>query len=338
MITVAGEALIDLIVDSDGRLDPRLGGGPFNVARAVARLGQPAAFLGRLSQDRFGRLQRADLDRHGVLVPLEAAAGAPTTLAVVDVDAAGVPGYRFYLTGTAAAAIEPGQAILPPAAKALHVGTLGLVMEPIATSMEELVTALPAGITVMLDPNCRPGVIASRPAYLDRLGRFVRRADLVKMSTEDLAYLYPAADAADAAADLLGQGPACVVITDGAAPVRAFTAGQEIRVEVPPVEVVDTVGAGDAFGGAFLTWWMGNGLGRADMGEPGAVRRATQAAVYASVVTCTRRGAEPPWAYELGRPRRLGLAAAGHQPGRQPGRPRLTTGPPLVTGGAGCRG
>ena len=308
MITVAGEALIDLIVDSDGRLDPRLGGGPFNVARAVARLGQPAAFLGRLSQDRFGRLQREDLDRNGVLVPLESAA-EPTTLAVVDVDPAGVPGYRFYLTGTAAAAIEPGHAIVPPATTALHVGTLGLVMEPIATSLEQLVTALPAGITVMLDPNCRPGVIASRSAYLDRLGRIVRRADLVKMSAEDLAYLYPGQDAADAAADLLGQGPACVVVTDGAAPVRAFTlhqetgghetASQEIRVEVPPVEVVDTVGAGDAFGGAFLTWWVGNGLGRADMGEPSAVRSATQAAVYASVVTCTRRGAEPPWAYEL---------------------------------------
>jgi len=298
MITVAGEALIDLIVDADGRLDPRLGGGPFNVARAVARLGQPAAFLGRLSQDRFGRLQRADLDRHGVLLPLEPA-DAPTTLAVVDVDPAGVPGYRFYLTGTAAAAIEPGQAIVPPATTALHVGTLGLVMEPIAASMELLVTALPAGITVMLDPNCRPGVIASRPAYLDRLSRIVRRADLVKMSTEDLAYLYPGQDAADAAADLLGQGPACVVITDGAAPVRAFTGTREIRVEVPPVEVVDTVGAGDAFGGAFLTWWVGNELGRADMAEPSAVRSATQAAVYASAVTCTRRGAEPPWAHEL---------------------------------------
>jgi fructokinase len=299
MITVAGEALIDMIVDSAGHVDPHLGGGPFNVARAVARLGQPAAFLGGLSGDRFGRQLRADLDRHGVLIAIETPADEPTTLAMVELDPAGVPAYRFYLTATSAAAVEPGQASLPPGTTALHIGSLGLVAEPVGTSLEQLAAALPPGITVMLDPNCRPGAIASRQAYLDRLGRILPRVDMVKTSTEDLAYLYPGRDIGDAAADLLGRGPGCVVVTDGAAPVRAFTAGQETRAEVPPAEVVDTVGAGDAFGGAFLTWWTGNGLGQADFRDPVAVRRATQAAVYASVITCTRRGAEPPWADEL---------------------------------------
>jgi fructokinase len=321
MITVAGEALIDLIVDPAGHVDPRYGGGPFNVARAIARLGQPAAFLGRFSGDRFGRLMQADLDRHGVCVVVEAAAEPPTTLAVVDVDPAGVPGYRFYLTGTSAAAIEPGQAHLPPGTTALHVGSLGLVMEPIGTSLEQLVASLPDGITVMLDPNCRPGAIASRQAYLDRLGQIARRVDMIKTSTEDLAYLFPGLDAGPAAAELLSWGPPCVVVTDGAAPVRAFTAGQQIRAEVPPAPVVDTVGAGDAFGGAFLTWWIGNGLGRADFGDPAAVRSATQAAILASVVTCTRRGAEPPWADEL----------SGHD-----GWHWLRPGPNPA--GAGCRG
>ena len=299
MITVAGEALIDLIADSTGRLDPRPGGGPFNVARAVARLGQPSAFLGRLSGDRFGRMLRADLDRHGVLVAADSPADVPTTLAVVDVDPAGVPGYRFYLAGTSAAALEPGQAIAPPGTTALHVGSLGLVMEPVGTSLEQLVARLPAGITVMLDPNCRPGAIASRRAYLDRLGRILRRVDMVKTSTEDLAFLFPGQDVADAAAELLGRGPACVVVTDGAASVRAFAAGQVIRADVPPAVIVDTVGAGDAFGGAFLAWWAGRGLGRADLADPASVRGATAAAIEASVVTCTRRGAEPPWAHEL---------------------------------------
>jgi fructokinase len=299
MITVAGEALIDLIVDPAGRVDPRLGGGPFNVTRAVARLGLPTAFLGRLSGDRFGQLMRADLDRHGVLVAIDAPAGAPTTLALVDVDPAGVPGYHFYLAGTSAAAVGPGEAVLPAGTTALHVGSLGLVMEPVGTSMEQLVAELPGDVTVMLDPNCRPGAIASRPAYLDRLGRLLRRVDVVKTSTEDLAYLFPGQDAAAAAAELLGPGPACVVVTDGAAPVRAFAGGGEIRADVPAAPVVDTVGAGDAFGGAFLTWWTGNGLGRADLRDPDSVRGAAQAAIYASVVTCTRRGAEPPWAYEL---------------------------------------
>jgi fructokinase len=299
MITVAGEALIDLIVDPAGHVDPRLGGGPFNVTRAVARLGLPVAFLGRLSGDRFGQLMRADLDRHGVLVAVEAAADAPTTLALVDVDPAGVPGYHFYLSGTSAAAIGPGEAILPEGTTALHVGSLGLVMEPVGTSTEQLVAALPGGVTVMLDPNCRPGAITARQAYLDRLNRILRRVDMLKTSTEDLAYLFPGQDAGQAAAELLGRGPACVVVTDGAAAVRAFTAGPVIRVDVPAAPVVDTVGAGDAFGGAFLAWWTGNGLGRADLTDLDAVRGAIQAAIYASVVTCTRRGAEPPWAYEL---------------------------------------
>jgi fructokinase len=317
MITVAGEALIDLIVDPAGHVDPRLGGGPFNVTRAVARLGHPAAFLGRLSSDRFGQLMRADLDRHGVLIAIAAPTDAPTTLALVDVDPAGVPGYHFYLAGTSAAAVGPGEAALPADTTALHVGSLGLVMEPVGTSVEHLVATLPDGVTVMLDPNCRPGAITSPQAYLDRLDRILRRVDVVKTSTEDLAYLFPGRDAAAAAAELGGKGPACVLVTDGAAPVRAFAGGEEIRADVPAAPVVDTVGAGDAFGGAFLTWWTGNGLGRADLRHPQPVRSATQAAIHASVVTTTRRGAEPPWAYEL----------AGHDGWRW-----------LPPSAAGCRG
>jgi fructokinase len=299
MITVAGEALIDLIADPTGHLDPRPGGGPFNVARAIARLGQPTAFLGRLSSDGFGRLLRDDLDRHGVLRAVKPATDAPTTLAVVDVDPAGVPGYRFYLAGTSAAALEPDQARLPPGSTVLHIGGLGLVMEPIATVLEQLVATLPAEVMVMLDPNCRPGAIGSRQAYTIRLGRILRRTDVVKASTEDLAYLSGGQDPADTARDLLGQGPASVLVTDGGAPVRAFAAGWEICAGVPPAQIADTVGAGDAFGGAFLAWWAGHRLGRAGLRDPEAVRGAVLAAVDAAVVTCTRRGAQPPWAHEL---------------------------------------
>ena len=166
---------------------------------------------------------RADLERNGVRIAVEAPSDEPTTLALVDVDQAGVPAYHFYLAGTSAAAIGPAAAVLPPGAAALHVGTLGLVMEPVGTSIEHLVAAAPEDVTVMLDPNCRPGAIPSRQAYLDRIGRILRRADVVKVSTEDLAYLFPGQDA-DAAAELLRPGPACVLLTDGAEPVRAFTA------------------------------------------------------------------------------------------------------------------
>ncbi len=302
MITVAGEALIDLIADPAGdldRLDPRPGGGPFNVARTIARLGQPVAFLGSLSRDRFGRLLTADLDRHRVLRVVQSATDAPTTLAVVDVDPAGIPGYRFYLAGTSAAALEPDQARLPAGSAVLHIGGLGLAMEPIATTLEGLLAALPEDTMVMLDPNCRPGAIASRQAYTARLGRVLSRTDVLKISTEDLAYLCEGQDPADAARTLLTEGPACVLVTDGAAPARVLAGGAETRVEVPPVEVVDTVGAGDAFGGAFLAWWAGHGLGKAELSEPDAVRAAALAAVEVAALTVTRRGAQPPWASEL---------------------------------------
>jgi len=302
MITVTGEALIDLVIDGDGSPRPRPGGGPFNTARTIGRLGLAPAFLGRLSRDGFGDQLRARLDQDGVTLAVPQLSDAPTTLAVVDVDAAGAPRYRFYLAGTSSAALEYPllTAALPDGMTALHAGTLALVMEPIATSIERLITTdLPPGALVMIDPNCRPAAIADRPAYQARLARILRRADVVKASVEDLAYLYPGATARAAAAALLGQGPRLVLVTDGPRPAWAFLPGQEMSVAVPVVPVVDTIGAGDAFGGAFLAWWSGNGLTKSDLQRAGPVHGALQAATEVASVTCTRAGAEPPWLEEL---------------------------------------
>jgi sugar/nucleoside kinase (ribokinase family) len=158
MITVAGEALIDLVVDRDGRVRARPGGGPFNTARTIGRLGRAPAFLGRLSQDSFGHLLRASLDQDSVTLAVPQLADAPTTLAVVDVDAAGAPRYRFYLAGTSSCALEYPllSAALPDGVTALHSGSLALVMEPIATSIERLIASdVPPDTLVMIDPNCR---------------------------------------------------------------------------------------------------------------------------------------------------------------------------------------
>jgi fructokinase len=300
MIAVAGEALMDLIVDPLGHIDARPGGGPFNVARTIARLGQPSAFIGRLSSDRFGQILRAELDRDRVQITIAEPVNAPTTLAVVDVDPAGVARYHFYVAGTSAAALDPWQAAaLPAATTALHIGSLGLAVEPIATSLERLVAGLPRLIMVMLDTNCRPDVVSSWQAYLDRFGRILPRVDVIKASTEDLGYLFPASSVEEAASRLLAAGPASAVVTSGPGLVRAFSAGKEIRAEARDVEVADTVGAGDVLGGAFLAWWVGNGLAAADLHRPAAVHSAIQAATDAAAVSCTRRGAEPPWPHEL---------------------------------------
>jgi fructokinase len=315
VIVVAGEVLVDLVVTADGRVDARLGGGPYNTARTLARLGAPTTFFGGLADDRFGRLLRGALDAEGVVIGVPAPSAAPTTLALVDLDEAGVASYAFYLAGTAAADLDyPALAAAFDAilVKAVHVGALGLVMEPIGSAVERLLLAdVPPDALVMLDPNCRPGAIADRAAYLGRIGRITARADVVKASVEDLAYLYPGSPPAEAAESLLAAGSALVLVTDGPHPARAFLPGAVLTVEVPGVDVVDTIGAGDAFGGGFLAWWSANGLTRADLKRPVLVRAAVQVAAAAAAATCGRPGADPPT--------RADLQAAHAWPTRQAG-------------------
>jgi fructokinase len=302
MIVVAGESLIDLIVGADGRVEAIPGGGPDHVARTLGRLGRPVAFLGRLSTDRFGTILRAGLATDGVDLDLAPATDAPTLLAVAELDAAGAATYHFYVDGTAAPGLSAADVRdgLPAAATALHVGTLGLVFEPMAASIEGLVAAAREDVLVMVDPNCRPTAIRDPAAYRARLGRILGRVDVVKASVDDLAWLDPALEPLDAARRLLDRGPAAVLMTDGARPVRLVTARGTTELVVPDVRVVDTVGAGDAFGAGFLAAWTGAGLGRGNLADDAALAEATRFAIEVGTRTTTRAGAEPPTLAELG--------------------------------------
>ncbi len=200
LIAVAGEALIDLVTGSDGAAQAHPGGGPYNTARTLARLGLPVTFLGGLGGDRFGRLLRGQLADEGVTLGLPEPSRLPTTLAVVGVDSEGVADYSFYLDGTAAADVTAAAlrdaleaiAAQPGGLSAFHVGTLGLLMEPVGTAVERLVLeGVPGGALLLLDPNCRPGAAPDEQAYRARIAAIGGRADVIKASTEDLAYLYP---------------------------------------------------------------------------------------------------------------------------------------------------
>jgi fructokinase len=301
MIAVAGEALIDIVIDHDGVIRARPGGGPFNTARTISRLGQPCAFLGPLSDDSFGRDLAARLSDDGVTLALPDPVRAPSTLAIVNVDAGGSPQYRFYLASTSASALDyaAASAALPGDLAALHAGTLALVMEPIAATIEQLISEASKDTLVMVDPNCRPGAIADEDGYRARLARILRRTDVVKVSTEDLAYLRPDVAPPTAAASLLDQGPTLVLLTDGPRAAYAFTQKLEISVDVPTVPVVDTIGAGDAFGGAFLAWWIGEGRTRSHLANADDISGALRMATRVAALNCTRAGADPPWATEL---------------------------------------
>lgn len=295
MILVVGENLIDLVVTAGGPIRAEPGGGPFNTARAIARLGLPCSFLGRLSDDRFGDLLAGRLRDDGVGVAVPRRLPVPATLALAEVED-GQASYRFYLEGTAAFALESGDVrlALELRPEAVHVGSLGLVVEPMASAIVELVEALPAGTLVMVDPNCRPAAIRDLRSYRGRLDRLLARADVVKASVDDLAFLEPG-DAADVVARrLLDAGPTAVLLTHGAAPARAFARTGEVEVDVPVAQVVDTIGAGDVFGGSFLAWWSRHGLARREAADLHVLREGLAIAARAAAFTCEHRGAEPP--------------------------------------------
>jgi fructokinase len=286
VIAVIGEALIDLVVDGDSAT-ARVGGAGFNTATAIGRLGVAPVFLDGLSSDGFGRMLRTALERDGVLLGLPDPVSAPTTLAIADIDPSGDAHYSFYLEGTSAAAVGSDMlaTALPEDVAAVHAGALALVMEPIGSAIERLLCdGIPPGTLVMVDPNCRPPAITDRDAYLARLTRILRRADVVKASTEDLGYLFPGISAETAAHELLGKGPALVLVTDGPRPIRAFLPGQVLTAEVPRVRVADTIGAGDVFGGSFLALWAAEGYTRHDLGRIPEVRAALRTAAGAVAV------------------------------------------------------
>jgi fructokinase len=295
-IVVGGEALVDLVAGGGGELAAHLGGGPFNCARTLGRLEQPVAYLGRISADRFGVQMRRQLEEDAVSLECVVATEDPTTLALAEIDAAGAATYRFYMGGTSAPGLteEDAFAVLPERVEMLHVGTLGLVFEPMATTYEAVVERVAGEALVMVDLNIRPPVIRDPVAYRARIGRLLPRTHVVKASDDDLAWLDPDRDGVGAARALLAGGPAVVLLTRGGDGVTVVTAGGETDVPAERVQVVDTIGAGDAFGGGFLAWWRRAGLGAGDLGDGDAVVEATRFACRVAGRTVERAGASPP--------------------------------------------
>jgi fructokinase len=301
VIVVGGEALIDRIHNGDGTQSAAPGGGPFNTARALARLGVPTAFLGRLSDDVFGRELASLLTSEGVSLELASIGPEPTTIAIADVDNAGFAEYEFLVKGTSSPNLTPE--MIPeefgPDVGALHVGTLGLILEPMASTLADLVSRERGKRLVMLDPNIRVGLIPD-PDYRDRLKTALSQSTVVKASEADLAWIYPGLDHEQGAEEILRAGVSLVVVTLGARGAFGAHRTARMRVEAPHVEVVDTIGAGDAFGAAFLAWLHDHGALSPDLTlADEELKAALEFACLAGALTCTRAGAEPPWKSEM---------------------------------------
>lgn len=302
MIVVGGEALVDL-VDDHGVVTPVPGGGPFNTAIALGRLGIPVAFLGTLSHDDYGSLLARVLIEAGVDISLVRWSDAPTPLAVVHRPDDGENTYTFNLTGTSLADLPP-EAVpeLPEHVWAIHVGTLGLAVDPPAAAYEALLDREAGRRAIVLDPNVRPAVFGDQAAYRARFERLAKLADVVKLSDDDAAWIYPELELEDIPQNILDLGPQLVAMTMGTLGAVAVSGEGQTRVPAVPVTVVDTVGAGDSFGAALLA-----ALVERDALEQGATRQlddsllkeAVEYAVTAAAITCTRRGAVPPSRAEI---------------------------------------
>jgi fructokinase len=305
VITVGGEALIDLVPDGstvDGQLlRPMPGGGPYNVAIAVGRLGAPVRFVSRLSTDGFGDALLRRLEASGVDTISVQRGPEPTTLAVAGIGPDGSARYSFYVEGTADRLVaDPGE--LPTTT--LSLGTLSLLLEPGASTYETMLRRH-TGLTV-LDPNIRPALVSDPDRHRARFRSWLPDISLLKLSVEDARWLagdIAASDVFDTVRNWCAEGPAAAVITRGADGLTALTGSGDL-VEVPAVKakVVDTIGAGDTVHGALLYWLHRSGIAGVDaLREVGAAgwREALSFAAKAAAITVSRAGAEPPYAHEI---------------------------------------
>lgn len=310
-VVCCGEALVDLIsAGAGGRTwNAAPGGSPYNAAVAAGRLGAPTSFLGVLSDDRFGQLLRDHLDESHVSWRTCPITTEPTTLAVVTQGPEDVePAFTFHVTGTTTVSSRIIDLHLPADTGVLHVsGSMALVLEPSASRLEALLAAARHRTLVHLDPNPRPSIAGGRERYLSRLGRWLSSADVVKVSVADLEWLHPGVNPLQLAQQWLGgdgdEAPAAVVITRGAEGAAVVCSAGVIDV-VPsaPVDVVDTVGAGDTFVGAMLAAFAAHGVtDRRALGELDEHwwHTALTFAVEAAGIACSRRGADPPWRRDL---------------------------------------
>ncbi|MGZ9811095.1 carbohydrate kinase family protein [Pseudoroseicyclus sp. H15] len=303
-ILCCGEALIDMLpretAAGEDAFAPYPGGSVYNTAIALGRLGAETAFFSGLSTDHFGTVLRRGLEASEVDASPAALSERPTTLAFVRL-VNGQARYMFYDENTAGRMLA--EADLPPSgAEALFFGGISLVVEPCGAAYEALqAREAPARVT-MLDPNIRPTFITDEVAYRARMERMIARADIVKISDEDLRWLSGEAPLEDLAAEMLAKGPKLVCVTEGAKGATGYHASGAVFVASQKAEVVDTVGAGDTFNAGVLASLSAGGLltkpALAELTEA-QIAAALELGAKAAGVVVARAGANPPWANEL---------------------------------------
>jgi len=292
-IWVCGEVLIDVLPTG-----PVVGGGPANTAKALARLGHDVQFVGGISTDAYGVMARTELDRDGVNFSLAHQSSKPTSTATVQLDSSGSATYEFVIDATATFDFSPTWLPDPERLKpsVLHIGTLATVVEPGASVLFDWAIKCAEFAPVVFDPNIRPSFLGDRNKYCQVVEKWVAISSVVKLSDEDIAWLYPDETMDEVAHRWLAGETSLVIVTRGAKGIIGYTHGAQEEVESAKVVVVDTVGAGDTVGAIIVEAVAAHSVA----GVVGHVLVDTlHKAAIAAGITVSRAGAQPPRMHEL---------------------------------------
>ena len=302
MIGVCGEALIDFTpTDADSEISymPQPGGSPCNVAIGLARLGKHTAFIGKISNDRFGDMLYTNLETNDIDLSWTVRGREPTALAFVVPDGEGGHDFSFYGENTAeqSVSISDVPESFPNDVNALHFGSYSLMLGTSAGTYEQMMRRECGSRLISLDPNVRPALFPERRIYRERIEKLVHLAAIVKASEDDLAWLYPGERVVDVAARWRESGPSLIVVTLGAEGAIGMTGDTVVSSPGVRANIADTVGAGDAFMSALLAWLDDHGLLYSKAIGALTAEAASDALAYANTaaaITCTRVGADPP--------------------------------------------
>jgi len=292
-VWVCGEVLIDILPTG-----PVVGGGPANTAKALARLGHDVHFIDGISSDVYGQSARAELLHDGVNLDLVLASDKPTCTATVTLDAAGGASYEFLIDGTAtfdfASSWLPDPYRYQP--QVLHIGTLVTMIEPGASALYDWAMQVAELAPIVFDPNIRPSVQPDRDLYEAAVEKWAALSAVIKVSDDDLAWLFPGQAIEDVANRWINDGAFLVVVTQGANGIMGYTSDGRVEVPGVKVDVIDTVGAGDTVGAIVVEAMLTHGLVEL-RGE--LLRGVLARAAAAAAITCSRKGAQPPFKHEL---------------------------------------
>jgi fructokinase len=297
-IWVCGEVLIDLIPGADGVRVAHVGGGPANTAKALARLGHDVQFIDGISTDEYGVAARKELIDDEVKLDLALTSDKPTCLAIVSLDAKGGASYEFKIDGTATFDFDlkwlPDPSRYKP--QVLHIGTLVTVIQPGADVLYDWAMQVAEFAPIVFDPNIRPSVMGDHDLYEAAVEKWAALSSVIKVSDDDMAWLYPGQKYEDVAKRWINDGAALVVVTRGSQGIIGFTVDGSVEVDGAKITVADTVGAGDTVGAIIVEAMIEKGI----LALTGDVLKAVlHRAAVAAGITCSRKGAQPPYKHEL---------------------------------------